>query len=222
MKETGIYCILNKINGKCYIGSTTHDFQKRWSVHKHQLNKNKHANLHLQSSWNKHGSENFEFSVLEIVEPKYCIEREQFYIDNIKPQFNILIQAGSPLGYRHSDASRKKRSVSLMGHILSKQTKDKISQKAKKRFAGNPKNHPMYGKIQSQEAKLKIRRIRLLQDMSTHIKSINQINKHTGLIIKSWSSIKSAANALNISAGNISSVCNNKLKSTGGFKWEFA
>ena len=239
MKETGIYCILNKSTGKCYIGSSSRDIYERWDLHRSQLNRNKHHRKYLQKSWDKHGSKNFDFFVLEIVEPQKCIEREQFYIDNIKPEYNINPNSSSRLGAKHSsEAKRKiskshigkivsletrnKRSITLMGHAVSNQTKEKISQKAQQRFAANPQSHPMYGKIQSQQSKEKIKQKRLLQDMSSHQKSINQIDKHSNLVIKTWDSIKSAANSLNISAGNISSACNNKLKSTGGFKWSFA
>jgi len=40
MIKTGIYKILNKINGKVYIGSAT-DIAKRWRDHKWHLNHNK-------------------------------------------------------------------------------------------------------------------------------------------------------------------------------------
>ena len=223
MKESGIYCILNKINGKCYIGSSSDNFSRRWSIHRHQLNKNTHANLHLQSSWNKYGAENFDFSVLEIVEPKSCLIREQFYIDNIRPEYNILKKAGSPLGYRHSEDSKNKRSISLLGHIHSQETKDKISQMAKERFALGSQFHPMFGKKHSNNTKLKIKQKRQFQDMSHLCKSIKQLNKQTGEVIKIWDSIKSASKTLNIGGGNISSACNknSNLKSAGGFRWEF-
>lgn len=60
-----IYSIRNVINNRIYIGQTTKDYSSyiRWN-HINRLNTNKHKNSHLQSSWNKHGSKNFEFKVL--------------------------------------------------------------------------------------------------------------------------------------------------------------
>jgi group I intron endonuclease len=48
---------------------------------------------------------------LEILE--YCdldliLKREQFYIDNLKPIYNILKLAGSPFGYLHTEEAKAK------------------------------------------------------------------------------------------------------------------
>ena len=63
-KKSGIYKILNKVNGKYYVGSTK-NFNTRWNSHKAKLNKNTHTNIHLQNSYNKFGKENFEFHIVE-------------------------------------------------------------------------------------------------------------------------------------------------------------
>ena len=44
---------------------------------------------------------------------EYCtkenvLEREQYYIDILKPVYNIVEKAGSTLGYKHTDASKAK------------------------------------------------------------------------------------------------------------------
>ena len=62
--ESGIYKILNNINGKIYIGSTK-NFNKRWVTHKYLLRLNKHENKHLQYAWNKYGEVHFEFIKVE-------------------------------------------------------------------------------------------------------------------------------------------------------------
>ena len=49
----GIYEIRNKVNNKIYIGSSS-CIISRWASHRHMLNNNKHSNIHLQRSWNKH------------------------------------------------------------------------------------------------------------------------------------------------------------------------
>ena len=53
-KVSGIYCIENLITGKVYIGQADH-IKRRWQNHKRTLKNNKHKNIHLQNSWNKHG-----------------------------------------------------------------------------------------------------------------------------------------------------------------------
>jgi hypothetical protein len=65
MKISGIYKIVNKINGKYYIGSSI-NIHRRWREHKCGLLNNKHPNLHLQKSWNKYGCNNFDFIIISI------------------------------------------------------------------------------------------------------------------------------------------------------------
>jgi group I intron endonuclease len=54
----------------------------------------------------KYRYSNFSFEILEYCEPKKCIEREQYYLDLLKPEYNILKNAGSPLGFKHSEESK--------------------------------------------------------------------------------------------------------------------
>ena len=43
----------------------------------------------------------------------------------------------------------------------------------------------------------------------------------TGRTVSAYSSIRAAEEATGINGGNISSVCNNKLKTAGGFQWRY-
>jgi group I intron endonuclease len=107
MYNTGVYKILNTITGDFYIGSASRvhkskcfcGFHTRFAKHKNYLDNNKHKNTHLQRSYNKYGKDNFEFKILEFCQPENCLEREQYYMDNLKPTYNIRkIAAGSNLG----------------------------------------------------------------------------------------------------------------------------
>ena len=60
MNESGIYCIRNSINNKCYVGQSK-NVKKRFIHHKSMLRKNEHNNPYLQNSWNKYGENNFTF-----------------------------------------------------------------------------------------------------------------------------------------------------------------
>ena len=104
-----IYKILNKINNKFYIGSTV-NHKKRISEHKRALNKNRHHNSILQNAWNKYGKDSFEFIIIEHVEQReQLLKREQYYLDNLKPEYNIATNSSAPmLGKKHSKESIEK------------------------------------------------------------------------------------------------------------------
>lgn len=81
-----IYKIVNKINGKIYIGSTRRENAKhRWYNHTTELRRNKHHNRVLQYAWNKYGEENFEFVVLEEVSEDMQFIVENKYLEELKP-----------------------------------------------------------------------------------------------------------------------------------------
>ena len=63
----------------------------------------------------KYGYSNFKLEILEYCEPSKCIEREQYYLDLLKPKYNILPAAGSSLGFKHSPETKKRIRENLLG-----------------------------------------------------------------------------------------------------------
>lgn len=55
-----IYFIINKVNGKRYVGQTT-NFNRRKQNHISDLNCHRHDNIKLQNAWDKYGEDNFYF-----------------------------------------------------------------------------------------------------------------------------------------------------------------
>ena len=90
-KVSGIYKIINKINGKYYVGSSRDIYGKRgrWYKHKIELTKNRHYNPHLQRAWNKYGENHFELQVIEIVSENLLLEKEQEYLDEAKNEKDV-------------------------------------------------------------------------------------------------------------------------------------
>ena len=115
---SGIYEIVNRENGKRYIGSAVH-LERRKTEHFGNLRKGKHRNRHLQSAYAKYGENSFVFSVLEYCGKERLIEREQFYIDVLCPEYNIAPRAGSNFGIRFSAEVRAKISASKIGKKFS-------------------------------------------------------------------------------------------------------
>ena len=74
----------------------------RWRAHKHFLRHKKKAPPKLQQAWDKYGEEVFVFEVLEFCEKDKALEREQHWIDTLKPKYNTRPTAHSNLGVKWS------------------------------------------------------------------------------------------------------------------------
>lgn len=101
----GIYQILCVPTGKIYIGSAR-DLAVRWRTHVSSLQRDQHPNRHLASAWRKHGADAFVFSVIELCFEPCLLEREQYWLDRLRPfgkrGFNICVTAGSVRGVKRS------------------------------------------------------------------------------------------------------------------------
>jgi len=64
----------------------------------------------------KYGYSNFTLSILEYCSIEDLIPREQFYLDSLIPQYNLLQTAGSTTGYKHSTKALKKIRESKIGN----------------------------------------------------------------------------------------------------------
>lgn len=89
-KISGIYKIINKDNGKYYVGSSENILGKRgrWEEHIRLLKNNKHHNSHLQNAWNKYGQGMFYFIIIKEVEKDRLFIEEQTYLDIARLELN--------------------------------------------------------------------------------------------------------------------------------------
>ena len=137
-KHIGIYVILNKANGKVYVGQSINLFD-RLRVHKSSLRGNYHKNSHLQSSWNMYGEDSFEFLPLEFCDRDCLDYLEEWWID----YFNSM---DNSFGYNKEN-----------GGNLNKKVSDETKEKIKKALSGkfSKENNFFYGKKRSLEMRLK-------------------------------------------------------------------
>ena len=115
-----IYQILNIKNNHSYIGSSD-QFVRRQKAHRNDLRKVKHHSRYLQRAWNKYGEDQFTVIILETVLFRELLEvREQYWIDKLKPQYNMAkCVSASMTGQRHTEESKKKMSLTRLGRKFS-------------------------------------------------------------------------------------------------------
>jgi group I intron endonuclease len=135
---SAIYKITNLINGKIYIGSAL-NLRRRFISYEAEV-KNPNKNRGIIRAIRKYGFNNLEFSVLEKIDNSaLLIEREQFWLDQLKPfgrnGYNMAKFAGSNLGVPLSEETKAKISAKSMGRIVSEETKVKLRQSSGRRLA---------------------------------------------------------------------------------------
>lgn len=121
--KSGIYRWTNLINNKSYIGSSvnlTNRFYDYFNTKK--LMEGPAKNMIISKAILKYGYSNFKLDILEYCEPENAIKREQYFIDSLKPEYNILQIAGSSLGFKHTEESLTK----LRGRIFTEEHKNNM------------------------------------------------------------------------------------------------
>ncbi len=109
---SGIYLIFNKITGDYYVGSAgTNRFYPRFSNHLLYFRGSKI----IKHAVKKYGLSNFAFLVLELFpfivnkeNNKNLLDMEDYYLKSFLPNYNILTEAGSSFGYKHTEIDRIK------------------------------------------------------------------------------------------------------------------
>ena len=89
---TGIYQIINLVNGNSYIGQSN-QIEKRWSNHRIAATNinDKGYDYPLYRAFRKYGIENFKFQILEECTLEELSFKEQFWINKLSPEYNQTI-----------------------------------------------------------------------------------------------------------------------------------
>lgn len=135
--KAGIYQWTHKQSNKTYIGSAF-DISKRLSSYysiSYLTNRTK-GKRYINNVLLKYGYSAFSLTILEYIDitnmskdnaKKLILNREQHYIDTLKPEYNILKIVGSSAGYKHSEESLKLMRLAIKGIPLTKAHREKLS-----------------------------------------------------------------------------------------------
>ena len=130
---SGIYLIFNKVTKDYYIGSaSTNRLHIRFSNHLINLTGSKI----LKNAVRKYKLSEFAFLVLELFPEivnkennKKLLDLEDFYLKSLLPNYNILTEAGSSFGYKHTEMTRIKMKANY-----SEERRNSIGNLNKKKF----------------------------------------------------------------------------------------
>ena len=218
-----IYCIINKLNGKLYVGKTV-NFIKRMNSYRTNHHK---AQPHLFNATTKYGWDNFLIEKLEenIELESVLNERERFWIRHLcSVEFGYNCTYGGE-GQIPSEEVREKIRLSKLGDrnpMKNEETRKKVSESNKGRIS------PRRGAIMSDSSKNKVseglkryyKDYKKIWDEDSKRKASKNC-KHkkriicieTGII---YNSIKEAGALLGLHDRLISKCVNGKRKRTGG------
>lgn len=203
MANAGIYCIQNKIDGKCYIGKSI-NIPKRWKEHRALLRNGNHYNKHLQNAWDCHGEASFRFKVLEYANPNELADLEIAYISEYdafgENGYNFTMGGeGGLLGMPKSEETRRKISEANKGRPHTPEEKAQLSKALK-------------GRGFTEEHKKRIGEA----NKTNHVKPILCVE--TGQIFKS---LKEAGKYFNTDSSNIGHACKGRQEKAKGFHFTY-
>lgn len=212
-KKSGVYRWVHNKSGKMYIGSSA-DLGQRFSSYYSLIWITSQAKRSIiYRSILKYGLSEFRLEVIEYCNSEDVLKREQFFLDCLNPEYNILKIAGSRRGFKVLDETKAKISKTLTGRVLSESVKIKIKESR-------------IGVKHSEETKAKLREhlLYLNKNILAGKKSIKVtiLDLDTNVFTE-YSSIRKAAEAVGSYAHNIIKYENLKLTKnyTKPFKGRF-
>ena len=227
MNNNIVYCHLNKINGKRYIGITSQKPEDRWKNGTHYEH-----NQHFSNAIKKYGWENFEHLILHTnLSREEASNKEKYYIklfDTLNPEKGYNLTAGgshsftlSPEGLQKIREAGKKNK----GKKRTEEQKTKISNETKKAMNKESMKTKMRTIYDSEEWRKKNSESTKRQwENGSLRKAVSKANGKQVKCIetgKKYLSMSIAEKETGISRKAISACCNKKRDSVQNLHWEF-
>ncbi len=246
IKKGIVYCIRNKITGHCYIGQTKKNFYGRYPCGEWWRTT---TNRPLKDDWAKYGKESFNIMILEEdLNEEDLLRIESLYIrsyDSLYPNGYNLFYDSDPFNENkhgvvyivnlnkkntyvfEKDGSERKTNFYIKEAGLkscSEETKKKISIANKGKKRTNEMKERMRNAAVGRKWEPETIEKRKASLKGKHTKAVIQINPRTGKVIKEFSSMTEATNAMGLkSSSNLTSACKgkNRQKLFGGYLFKY-
>jgi group I intron endonuclease len=207
-RKSGVYRLKNLTNGKTYVGSSV-NISYRLSKYYSLTSLVAGSSMLINRALLKYGYSSFSFEILEYCGKDETLKRENYYLELLKPDYNIATDTLAPmLGRKHSAETLEKLRAINTGRTVSEEARAKISASQKGRKLAEEvkakmglgrtgeKNH-RWGKILTIEerAVLKLSQPGRIGIEITDLKT-KSVTNHT--------SIREAANYLGIARSTVS------------------
>ena len=171
----------------------------------------------MQKAWNKYGKDSFRFYVLEFCDVDKLDNLEVYYISlyqtlNRDKGYNLT--SGGTNNKVYSDETRMKISNALKGHIVSLESRIKISDN---HADVNGSNNGMYGRCHSDEAKQKVSQANKGKISPRR----NRFHVYCVDLDEIFDDATMAGKTLNLDSSGILKCCKGERKTCGGYHWKF-
>ena len=189
--KAGVYCWYNNVNGNFYIGSAVNlnprinDYFQEWYLRE----KN---NLIIVRALTHYKMDSFSLLILEVTDKDNVLNREQYYLDEFKPVYNILTKVYNSLGFTHTEESIEKIRQKAVGRTQSLEVRKRMSENRK------GYNNSFYGKTHTLEniAKMRERALSRTFDPKPGFKvEVEDLKTNTKTIYKSMQDCAKSLNS---------------------------
>ena len=147
MKISGVYEIVNKITGDCYIGSSI-DLERRKREHYYESTWEKEPNKQLYKDMKQYGKDNFLLKPIQLCDPEDLKKYEQLAIEKYNPKYNIrdAYTGMSKEEYQKQYNKEHADSIKQYQKQYQKENADSIKQQKKQHYKENYNSIKQYNK----------------------------------------------------------------------------
>src|ERR1700679_1298797 len=197
--KSGIYCLVNVLNGKFYLGSSKNLSNRlRSYLNTNYLLNKKNQNMPIAKALLKYGQSKFAVLILEYIDFEDLRSKESFYIKFYKPYYNVLSEAYSSKNYKHSQTIKARLSDLAKKRKHSESTKILISKALSK------SHNPFYKKSHTLDSKLKM--------IQANSKNLVYIYNSFKILLVIFPSVRTLSKFINSNSNTIQNyIINNNL-----------